>query len=56
MIIYKFLRHGYLNWDILLAMPATRMCGDDAANFINEMFENARKKAIKNDNNDKSEI
>jgi hypothetical protein len=22
--IYKYLLHGYLNWDVLLAMPATK--------------------------------
>jgi hormone-sensitive lipase len=44
MRIYKFLRHGYLSWDLLGAMPAARKCGEDAEEYMQELFEIARRK------------
>jgi len=39
MNIYKGLRHGFLNWDVPMAMPATRKCGEDAAEWMRELID-----------------
>jgi len=38
-MIYKGLKHGYLNWDMPLAMPITRQCSTDAALMMKEMID-----------------